>query len=169
MLQSQLGDAGFTDDQRVIAETIILMRRVAETNTATHEGIWLKTAAGSYEVRGKKMGIVGYGHIGSQVSVLAEAMGMKVYYYDVEPKLIMGNAIAISSLDELLEILRKEIDVLHHLAKELLKYETIDSKDLKIILEGKNLTRPINAKVSNKQNARKRSATHYKTNLIFLH
>ena len=87
----------------VIAETIILMRRVAETNMATHEGIWLKTAAGSYEVRGKKMGIIGYGHIGSQVSVLAEAMGMKVFYYDIEPKLVMGNALAVSSLDELLE------------------------------------------------------------------
>jgi len=88
----------------VIAESIMLMRRVPFRDKKAHDGIWLKDAKESYEVRGKKIGIVGYGHIGSQVSVLAENMGMEVYYYDIEPKLPMGNATRVNSLNELLEI-----------------------------------------------------------------
>jgi D-3-phosphoglycerate dehydrogenase len=86
----------------VIANCIMLMRRIPEKNKATHEGKWMKDSAGCYEVRGKTLGIVGYGHIGSQVSVLAEALGMKVVFYDIEPKLSLGNAQSCKSLNDLL-------------------------------------------------------------------
>ncbi len=86
----------------IIAEAVMLLRRIPARDKAAHEGTWLKDAKGSYELRGKKLGIVGYGHIGSQVSVLAEGMGLKVFYYDVEPKLPLGNATSISSLKELM-------------------------------------------------------------------
>ncbi|NBC26518.1 MAG: phosphoglycerate dehydrogenase [Bacteroidetes bacterium] len=86
----------------VIAESIMLMRRIPLRNKKAHDGIWLKDAQRSYEVRGKSIGIIGYGHIGSQVSVLAENMGLNVFYYDIEPKLPMGNATRVESLDELL-------------------------------------------------------------------
>jgi D-3-phosphoglycerate dehydrogenase len=86
----------------VIAESIMLMRRIPLRDKKAHEGVWLKDANESYEVRGKKIGIIGYGHIGSQVSVLAENMGMDVFYYDIEPKLPMGNATRVDTLKELL-------------------------------------------------------------------
>lgn len=86
----------------VVAEAIMLMRGVPERNASCHRGGWLKSAKDSYEVRGKKLGIVGYGNIGAQVSVLAEAMGMKVYFYDTITKLPLGNATQVHSLDELL-------------------------------------------------------------------
>src|SRR5579863_9464854 len=76
----------------VLAEAIMLMRGIPQRNAAAHRGEWIKTAAGSREVRGKTLGIVGYGHIGTQVGLLAEAMGMKVIYYDIESKLALGNA-----------------------------------------------------------------------------
>lgn len=88
----------------VIAETIMLMREIPAKNAAAHRGAWLKAAKNAYEVRGKNLGIIGYGHIGSQVSILAEAMGMNVYYYDVEKKLSLGKALACNSLTELLKI-----------------------------------------------------------------
>lgn len=88
----------------VIAESIMLMRRIPLRDKKAHEGVWLKDAHESHEVRGKKIGIIGYGHIGSQVSVLAENMGMDVFYYDIEPKLPMGNATRVSSLNELLQL-----------------------------------------------------------------
>lgn len=86
----------------IIAHVVNLMRGIAERNASCHRGGWLKNATHSYEIRGKKLGIVGYGNIGSQVSVLAEAMGMNVFFYDVITKLPMGNATQIHSLDELL-------------------------------------------------------------------
>ncbi len=87
----------------VLAEIIVLMRGIPERNAAAHRGGWLKTAAGSHEVRGKTLGIVGYGHIGTQVGVLAESLGMQVVIYDVESKLALGNAKAMGSLDALLK------------------------------------------------------------------
>ena len=87
-----------------IGEIIMLMRSVFQRSTEIHTGQWNKTAAGSKEVRGKKLGIVGYGNIGKQLSILAEALGMDVYYYDVEDKLGLGNATKLDSLDELLAI-----------------------------------------------------------------
>lgn len=87
-----------------IGEIIMLMRSVFQRSTELHNGQWNKTAQGSREVRGKKLGIVGYGNIGKQLSILAEALGMDVYYYDVEDKLALGNATKISTLKELLNI-----------------------------------------------------------------
>lgn len=86
----------------VIGLSIMLIRRIPDKNKAAHEGVWMKDAKGSYELRGKTLGIVGYGNIGSQVSVLAEGMGMKVKFYDVERKLPLGNAEDAKSLKELL-------------------------------------------------------------------
>lgn len=88
--------------EMVIAEMIMLLRQLGDRNTATHQGRWLKSAEGSFELRGKTIGIVGYGHIGSQVSILAEAMGMRVLYHDILPRLPMGNARQLGSLSELL-------------------------------------------------------------------
>jgi D-3-phosphoglycerate dehydrogenase len=88
----------------VLAEIILLMRGIPERNAAAHRGGWLKTATGSHEVRGKTLGIVGYGHIGTQVGVLAESLGMQVVIYDVESKLALGNARPLGSLDALLEV-----------------------------------------------------------------
>jgi D-3-phosphoglycerate dehydrogenase len=87
----------------VLAEVIMLLRGIPHRNALAHRGIWVKSAAGSYEVRGKCLGIVGYGHIGTQVGLLAEALGMQVIYYDIETKLALGNARAVPSLDVLLE------------------------------------------------------------------
>jgi D-3-phosphoglycerate dehydrogenase / 2-oxoglutarate reductase len=84
----------------VIGLSIMLIRRIPDKNTAAHEGKWLKEAKGSFELRGKTLGIIGYGNIGSQTSVLAEGMGMKVIFYDTLTKLPLGNAIAKSSLKE---------------------------------------------------------------------
>ncbi|MBO0343636.1 phosphoglycerate dehydrogenase [Roseibium limicola] len=85
-----------------IAEIVMLMRGIFPKSTAAHEGRWLKTAAGSHEVRGKTLGIVGYGNIGTQLSNLAEAMGMRVIYHDLIDKLQHGNVMPAESLDELL-------------------------------------------------------------------
>ena len=86
----------------VIGQAILLLRGIPEKNAQLHRGVWQKAAAGSFETRGKKLGIVGYGNIGSQLSVLAESMGMKVYLYDVVTKLPLGNATQLDSLEELL-------------------------------------------------------------------
>jgi len=86
----------------VIGLTVMLMRQIFPRSMELHRGDWKKSAQGCYEVRGKTLGIVGYGHIGSQVSVLAESMGMHVLYYDIEPKLPLGNAQAVPSLRDIL-------------------------------------------------------------------
>lgn len=95
----------------VIGASIILIRKIVDKNKAAHEGIWLKEATGSYELRGKTLGIIGYGNIGSQLSVLAEGLGMKVIYYDTETKLPLGNAIDSKSLKDLVS--RADIVSLH--------------------------------------------------------
>ena len=86
----------------VIGISTMLIRRISDKNIAAHKGIWLKEAKGSFELRGKTIGLVGYGNIGSQVSVLAEAIGMKVMFHDTETKLPLGNAVAAKNLKELL-------------------------------------------------------------------
>ncbi len=88
----------------VVAEAILLLRDIPRRNAETHRGGWLKSAEGCYEARGKCLGIVGYGHIGTQVGLLAEALGMQVIFYDIEPKLALGNASAVESLDRLLAL-----------------------------------------------------------------
>ena len=95
----------------VIGLSIMLIRRIPDKNKAAHDGTWMKDAKNSFELRGKTLGIIGYGNIGSQVSVLAEAMGMKVIFYDVETKLPLGNAEDAKSLKELLN--RSDIVTLH--------------------------------------------------------
>ena len=86
----------------VLGEIIMLSRQIFPRSVACHRGVWTKSAIGSHEVRGKTLGIIGYGHIGSQLSVLAEALGMRVIYFDITPKLPLGNALAVDSLAELL-------------------------------------------------------------------
>jgi D-3-phosphoglycerate dehydrogenase / 2-oxoglutarate reductase len=86
-----------------IAEMIMLIRNIPDKSNSMHKGVWDKSAKGSFEVRGKKLGIIGYGNIGTQLSVLAESLGMKVLYYDTEEKLALGNAVKCKTLKELLE------------------------------------------------------------------
>jgi D-3-phosphoglycerate dehydrogenase / 2-oxoglutarate reductase len=85
-----------------IAEIIFLMRNISDKSADMHQGKWDKSANGSFEIRGKKLGIIGYGNIGTQLSVIAESLGMNVYYYDVVEKLALGNATKLSTLEELL-------------------------------------------------------------------
>lgn len=89
--------------EMAIAEIIFLMRSFADKTSKMHEGSWDKSATGSFEIRGKKLGIIGYGNIGAQLSVLAENMGMNVFYFDAVEKLALGNATKLNSLDELLK------------------------------------------------------------------
>lgn len=91
----------------VIAEAILLLRDIPRKNANAHRGVWQKSATGAFEVRGKSIGIIGYGHIGTQVGLLAESLGMRVFFYDVETKLALGNATPIRSLNALLG----EVDV----------------------------------------------------------
>lgn len=86
----------------VIGAAIMLIRQIPEKNKAAHAGIWMKEAKNSYEIRGKTIGIIGYGNIGSQVSVMAESLGMRVIFYDIEKKLPLGNAVEVKSLKDLL-------------------------------------------------------------------
>lgn len=86
----------------VLGEIIMLIRGIFDKSAKLHQGIWDKSAKGTYEIRGKRLGIVGYGNIGAQLSVLAEAVGMQVYYHDLEEKLALGNARKCDSLEELL-------------------------------------------------------------------
>ncbi|HEX6124594.1 MAG TPA: phosphoglycerate dehydrogenase [Pyrinomonadaceae bacterium] len=95
----------------IIGLCVMLIRKIADKNAAAHRGEWLKDAAGSFELRGKTLGIIGYGNIGSQVSNMAEAMGMQVIYYDIATKLPHGNAKQIRDLKELLK--RSNIVTLH--------------------------------------------------------
>lgn len=95
----------------VIGLSILLIRRIVDKNKAAHEGIWMKDAKGSYELRGKTLGIIGYGNIGTQVSILAEAMGMHVIFYDTITKLPLGNAIAKKTLKDVVS--QADIITLH--------------------------------------------------------
>jgi D-3-phosphoglycerate dehydrogenase len=97
--------------EMIIAEIIVLARQLGDRIREVHAGTWRKIAAGSYEVRGKTLGIVGYGHIGSQVGVLAEALGMRVVFFDITSKLPMGNNRPMASLEEVLE--RSDFVTLH--------------------------------------------------------
>ncbi|WP_221076103.1 phosphoglycerate dehydrogenase [Agarivorans aestuarii] len=86
----------------VLGEIILLLRGIPEKNAKAHRGEWIKSADNSYEARGKKLGIIGYGHIGTQLGILAETLGMQVYYYDIENKLSLGNATQVADLEQLL-------------------------------------------------------------------
>ena len=88
----------------VIGEMLLMLRGIPEANAKAHRGIWNKVATGSYEARGKKLGIIGYGHIGMQLGVLAEGLGMHVFFYDIENKLPLGNATQVRHLSDLLNM-----------------------------------------------------------------
>ena len=105
----------------VIGAAIMLIRRISDKNLAAHNGIWNKEAKGSFELRGKTIGIIGYGNIGTQLSVMAEAMGMKVKFYDIETKLPLGNASAVKSIKDLVS----SVDII-----SLHVPETIQTKNL---------------------------------------
>ncbi len=117
----------------VIGASIMLVRKIMDKNKAAHEGIWLKDAKGSHELRGKTIGIIGYGNIGSQVSVLSEALGMKVLFYDVETKLPLGNAFDSKSLKELM--MNSDVITLH--VPELITTKNLINKsNLKLCKKG---------------------------------
>ncbi|WP_417614676.1 phosphoglycerate dehydrogenase [Oceanisphaera sp.] len=86
----------------VLGEALLLLRGIPERNAKAHRGEWHKTANHAFEARGKRLGIIGYGHIGTQLSIIAEGIGMQVFYYDIETKLSLGNATQVFSLEELL-------------------------------------------------------------------
>lgn len=117
----------------VIGAAIMLIRKIPDKNKAAHEGRWMKEAKGSYELRGKTMGIIGYGNIGSQVSVLAESLGMKVLFYDVETKLPLGNAEDAKSLKE---ILRQSDIITLHVPETTLTRNLINKKNLRLTKKG---------------------------------
>ncbi|MCM2678885.1 phosphoglycerate dehydrogenase [Echinimonas agarilytica] len=105
----------------VLGETIMLMRGIPEKSAKAHRGEWLKSAVGSWEVRGKTLGIIGYGHIGTQLGILAETLGMRVKFYDVETKLPLGNATQVPEMNDLLA----QADVI-----SLHVPETLQTKDM---------------------------------------
>ncbi len=117
----------------VIAECILLMRNIPVKNAAAHKGHWLKSASNSFEIRGKNLGIIGYGHIGSQVSIMAEAIGMNVYYYDIAKKLSLGKAVACSTLEELLSVAHV---VTLHVPETPLTRDMIGEKELALMRKG---------------------------------
>jgi D-3-phosphoglycerate dehydrogenase len=117
----------------IIGLSIMLIRRIPDKNKAAHEGFWMKESKGSYELRGKTLGIIGYGNIGSQVSVLAEGLGMKVFFYDVETKLPLGNAHDAKSLKDLLA--QSDIISLHVPETEQTK-NLINKNNIKHIKKG---------------------------------
>ncbi|MCC5813289.1 MAG: phosphoglycerate dehydrogenase, partial [Leptospira sp.] len=117
----------------VIGEIICLARKVGDQIRNNHEGRWTKVSSGCHEIRGKTLGIVGYGHIGSQVSVLAESMGMKVIYYDIQSKLPLGNAIAMPTYQELL----KRVDFISfHVPENESTYNLFTKEQIKFMKQG---------------------------------
>ncbi len=117
----------------VIGLCVMLIRKIADKNAAAHRGVWLKEAKGSFELRGKTLGIIGYGNIGSQVSVLAEALGMNVVYYDTITKLPHGNAKQIRDLKELL---KQSNIVTLHVPSDATTRNMINEKTLSVMQKG---------------------------------
>lgn len=117
----------------IIGELIVLSRQLGDRSAAAHKGEWIKSADGSREIRGKTLGIVGYGHIGSQVSVLAESVGLKVIFYDVVKKLPLGNARSEDSLEDLLQ---KSDFVTLHVPETSLTANLITSVELRMMKKG---------------------------------
>lgn len=128
----------------VLAEMILLLRRVPEKSHLAHQGIWQKSAQNCFEARGKTLGIIGYGHIGSQLSVLAEGLGMRVKFYDIEHKLPMGNAEPVSSMQALLA--QSDIVSLHVPATEQTE-NLIDAQAIKAMKSGAVLINASRGKV----------------------
>ncbi|MCG9873857.1 MAG: phosphoglycerate dehydrogenase [Leptospiraceae bacterium] len=128
----------------VIGEIIVLARKIGDQIRNNHEGRWTKESDGSHEIRGKVLGIVGYGHIGSQVSVLAEAMGMKVLFYDIQTKLPLGNAISMPTYNDLL----KEVDFLtFHVPETEETMNLFTKKQIQLMKKGSYLINASRGKV----------------------
>lgn len=128
----------------VLAEIVMLMRGIPAKNAAAHRGVWLKSARGAYEVRGKTLGIVGYGHIGSQLGILAEGLGMRVIYHDIVRKLPLGNAHAVDSLDDVLS----QADVLSlHVPDSKTTRGMIDAAELERMQPGSFLINAARGKI----------------------
>ena len=117
----------------VIGLCVMLIRKIADKNAAAHNGVWLKEAKGSFELRGKTLGIIGYGNIGSQVSTMAEAMGMQVIYYDAATKLPLGNA---QQTRELRDLLRKSDIVTLHVPSDRTTRNMIDAEAIRAMRKG---------------------------------
>ncbi len=117
----------------VIAEAILLLRGVAEKNAAAHRGEWQKSATGAFEIRGKKLGIIGYGNIGVQLGIIAESLGMQVQFYDVVNKLPLGNARQVHSLGQLLA--SSDVVTLH-VPETAATQDMIGAKELELMREG---------------------------------
>ena len=117
----------------IIGLSVMLIRKIADKNTAAHNGVWLKDATGSFELRGKTLGIVGYGNIGSQVSIMAESMGMHVVYYDTATRLPHGNAQQMRDLGELL--MQSDIVTLH-VPSDATTRNMINAETLKSLKQG---------------------------------
>lgn len=119
--------------EMAIAQIIFLMRGLHDKSIKMHQGIWDKSASGSFEIRGKKLGIIGYGNIGTQLSVLAENMGLDVYYYDIIEKLALGNATKVDSMEELLQ----NCDIISlHVDGRKENANLIDKKNLSLMKRG---------------------------------
>ncbi|MFT7184893.1 MAG: D-3-phosphoglycerate dehydrogenase [Pseudohongiellaceae bacterium] len=117
----------------VLAEAILLLRGVPQKSAMAHRGEWLKSATNSFEIRGKSIGIVGYGSIGSQLSVLAEGLGMKVYFYDVITKLPLGNATQIDNIEELL----RTVDIVSlHVPETAATQDMMAAKQFELMKQG---------------------------------
>lgn len=128
----------------VIGHIIYLLRGIPLKDKLAHQGVWQKSANNSYEIRGKTLGIIGYGHIGSQLSVLAENFGLKVIYYDIEPKLALGNATPVSSLESLL----KQADIISlHVPETKYTNNLIDNKKLELFKDNSILINASRGKV----------------------
>jgi len=120
----------------VVAEVVALARQLGDRSSLAHSGKWMKSAVGSNEVRGKILGIVGYGHIGSQVSILAEAFGLNVFFFDTSKKLPLGNAKSVNTLEELLSICDF---VTLHVPETEQTANMISKKELEIMKKGSHL------------------------------
>jgi len=120
----------------IVSQLVQLARQAGDRNRECHEAYWGKTHIGCHELRGKKLGVVGYGHVGTQVSILAEAFGMKVFYYDINPKLPLGNATRVGSFEELLPL----VDFLTlHVPYTPLTHNMISKKQLDKMKKGSYL------------------------------
>lgn len=120
----------------VIAEMVSLSRQLGDRNTQAHLGTWVKSAEGNHEVRGKTLGIIGYGHIGSQLSVLAESMGLQVIFYDIVKKLPLGNAKSMRTLED---VLSHSDFVSLHVPETPDTKDMISKKELKVMKKGSYL------------------------------
>ncbi|MBN3190546.1 phosphoglycerate dehydrogenase [Pectobacterium brasiliense] len=119
--------------EMVIGEMLLMLRGIPAANAKAHRGIWHKLAVGSFEARGKKLGIIGYGHIGMQLGILAESLGMHVYFYDIESKLPLGNAQQVRHLSDLLNM----SDVVSlHVPENESTYNMMGSEELALMKPG---------------------------------